>query len=607
MGERLAEYPLLRTMLLNPWFALALTGVVLTGLAVLICLPKMWTSSPEGFRPVFKVSLLDLMQARALRASAERKAAQGDHLGAAIAWQSAVGNNPGNLELYRGALRHLGAAPELPMRVAGRTLAGANWLLRLGGTNRVDFEILAGAFSRYGMSEEVYGLLQPMADDLSPELQGAYLKALFAVGGYEDFGARWEAMRDQLPDDPTLALHRTAYLAGWGPVGESEANLRTLMAAMEDVHLGPLACRLVMAVSRQRLEPDRFAEALQRQQERAMDLVVDHTQFWHLLVVTGRKAEAQRLARTFNRPPRTAYDVVVTAEALAELDLSDLCLEYLQRHAMEFGGGNNRWSVAVWATYADQLIAGRHWERLKDIATEMRALPEAQGWLSGFGRFLEGRVAFAQGAVTAARAAFEEAVTAGFPMGRVGIRVGESLSQMGFPDLALRALSPLESRFSDDVGYWRAMFDAVYALREDEVLLLKAATRAHTLEPRSVEWQFNYAAALLIGQWRVEEALGVTRRLLTQHPQSVGARINHAIALCFNGRVDEARTLLETVRLDELRGPQRAAARFGWLGVHRAQEAWEQVRTELRALDGEPMFPRQRRWVEEIRQALPVE
>jgi hypothetical protein len=41
--------------------------------------------------------------------------------------------------------------------------------------------------------------------------------------------------------------------------------------------------------------------------------------------------------------------------------------------------------------------------------------------------------------------------------------------------------------------------------------------------------------------------------------------------------------------------------------VHRAQEAWERVRADLRVLEGEPMFPRQRRWVEAIRQALPVE
>ncbi|MCZ7641004.1 MAG: hypothetical protein M5U12_36095 [Verrucomicrobia bacterium] len=95
--------------------------------------------------------------------------------------------------------------------------------------------------------------------------------------------------------------------------------------------------------------------------------------------------------------------------------------------------------------------------------------------------------------------------------------------------------------------------------------------------------------------------------MLTQHPHSVGARINHAIALCFNGRVDEARALLETVKLEKLRGPQQAAVHFGWLGVYRAQEAWNQVRAELRALEGEPMFPRQRRWLEEIRQALPVE
>jgi predicted Zn-dependent protease len=162
-----------------------------------------------------------------------------------------------------------------------------------------------------------------------------------------------------------------------------------------------------------------------------------------------------------------------------------------------------------------------------------------------------------------------------------------------------------EERFEQDLGYWRVMFDATYALREDEALLLKVASRAHALDPASVEWQFNYAAALLIGRWRVEEALGLTMQLLARHPASAGARINHAIALIYTGRVAEAEALLREVDADRLVAAQAAAYRFAFAGVHRAREDWDRVREDLRVLEGERLFPSQQRWLEQIRRAIP--
>ncbi len=606
LSERLAEYPLLRTMLLNPWFALALTGVVLLGVSVVACLPKVWRCTPKDFRPEIRVSLLDLMQARALQASAERKASQGNHLEAATAWQSALGNNPGSVELCRSALRHLSLAPELPARSIGRALGSASWLVRLGGTNQADLALIATVLDKYGMSEEVYGLLNSMTEDLSPGLEAAYLKSLFVVGKYDEFGARWETVKDSLPQDEDLALYRTAYLAGWGPPGQAPEQLAQLKLAMDDVLQGPLACRLLMAVSRKTLDAPTYAAALERQREASRDRIADHTEYWHLLRTAGRRDDARRLAREFNRPPQSPYDVVTTAEALQALDLQDECLSYLERHAGEFGGANNRWSAAVWATYADLLITRRDWEGLKNVATQMRSIPGAHQVLAGFSRFLDGRAALATGAVPAAEAAFRDAVAAGFPLGRVGIRVSNSLLQMGYADLALQALAPLESTFENDLAYWKAAFDAAYARREDDVWLLKAASRAHEIAPQDVEWQFNYAAALLIGHWRLPEALRLTWSLLNAYPESVGAQINHAIALLLNGRDEDAATLLDKVNYGQLVGQQVPAYHIAAAGVNRYRQDWPRLRADLRALDNERLFPKQRAWLNELRQAIPA-
>lgn len=605
LSERLAEFPLLRTILLNLWFATVLFLASMAGVAAMTCLPKFIVTSPPGFQPVVKVSVLDLLQAYALRRSANRLEARGDHQGAALAWQSAIANNLADPDLYRGALQQLAQAPELPMPVAVRTLGAAFWLLRLGGTNQADVGAMAAAFDKYGLADEVYTLLRPIADRLSPALEAAYLKSLFAVGRYDEFAARWEKTKELLPADPALSLCRAAWLAGWGPVASLSAARRQLQAAGDDVKLAPLACRLEMAVACKRLEVEDYRQALERLHESSLDRVQDHTVYWRLLASLGRKEEARQLAVAFSRPLSSPLEVLQIADAFSALDLDAQSLEFLSRHAAEFGGDNSTWSVAVWAAYADRLIAARDWEDLPNVATRMRAIPGAHEALDGFGYYLEGRAAYGRGAMAAAENAFTEAVKAGFPVGPVGLPAAEELLKMGYPKLALEALAPLESRFGNEVRYWRETFEAAYALRQDDTLLLKAATRAHQLDPASTEWKFNYTAALLISRRRPEEALRLTMELAARDPGSVGAALNHAIALGMNGRPDDAAKILEACTPALGNDPQRTAYHLGWLAVHRERAAWEQVRADLDNIDPQELFPSQKSWVEEIRRSLP--
>jgi tetratricopeptide (TPR) repeat protein len=606
LSEKLADYPLLRTLLLNPWFALAFFTVGLLGLGTAVCLPKVWPSTPPDFTPVIKISILDMIQARSLRASAGRHAAAGRHREAAIAWQSATANDPGNLELHRALFRHLARAPVMPLSQVNRAFRGLAWMLQLGATNQTDLELVATALDRYGLSEDVFTLLSPQADRLSPALEAAYLKALFQVGQYDEFGRRWERVQPQLAADAELALCHAAYVAGWGPLEAAVTARQQVQQALDGPRLGIYACRLEMSVCAQRLDVAGYTEALRRLQAGSHDRVLDHVRYWRLLHATGRTTEARALADTFNRPPQSGHEVVQMAEVLIALGLNAECLEYLQRQVRDFGRSYSIWSVAVWAAYADVLIAGQNWERLKEVALEMRALPAgAQAALGGFSHFLEGRVAYVQGSPDAARAAFTEAVRLGFPLGRVGVRVARQLNQMGFADLALEALRPLEPRFESDLPYWKAVFDASYVLRADDTLLLRAAVRAYELAPQSLEWKFNYAAALLIGRRRPEQALSLTLDLLETDGRTPGGLINHAIALSLNHRYDDAAEILREINPERLNEPQRVAWHMAWLDIHYEAGNWAGVRESLRHIDPAGLFPCQQRWIEEIRQAMP--
>jgi predicted Zn-dependent protease len=360
-----------------------------------------------------------------------------------------------------------------------------------------------------------------------------------------------------------------------------------------------------MAISARRFDPDSYHAALQRLQEGSDDRIIEHIRYWEVLQAAGRVSEAQRLAAAFNRPPTSAYEVVQVAEVMVAMDLVSEAMEYYRRHAPEFGFSNNVWSVGVWAAYADLLISQRQWERLKEIATQMRSIPGGHEALGGFSYFLEGRVAYAQGSLEAARASFQESVKLGFPLGRVGIRVAVQLLQMNFPGLAVETLRPLESRFQDDLGYWKAVFDASNVMRNDEALLLRAATRAHELAPDSTPWKFNYAAALLIGRRRPEEALRLTVDLVDVDGASLGGRINHAIALALNGRYDDAETVLNAIPPTEMNEAQRLSYFLAWLDVHHGRQDWEKVRLTLRNIEPDRLYPSQQRWLAEVRQSLP--
>ena len=603
-GERLADYPLLRTLLFNPWFALAFSLVSLIALGAVICLPKIWVSTPPDFKPVMRVSLLDLVQARSLSATAARHAAAGRHREAAMAWQGAALNDPGSLELHRALFRHLATAPVLPLSQVSRSLYRINWMLQLGGTNQVDLELAAQTLDRYGLAEDVFTLLAPQADHLSPALEPAYLKALFQVGRYEEFGRRWERAQATAANDPELVLCRAAYLAGWGPPEEAATHRRQVQDALDDPALGTYACRLEMVVASRRLDLEAYRTALRRLENPAEDRATDHARFWRLLHAAGRVEEARTLARSYNRPPESAYEVVQLADALQAVGLSEELVSFLQRHVLEFGYSPSVWSVAVWAAYADVLVAARQWESLKEAARQMRLVSANQAVLGGFSHFLEGWVAHVQGAREAARGLFLEAIRLGFPVGRVGLQVANQLNQLGYPDLALETLLPLETRFGDLVEYWRAVFRACYILRNDDTLLLRAALRAHELEPANPDGKFNYAAALLISRRRPEQALGLTFDLLSWDGAKLGGRINHAIALALNRRLDEAAEILRAVETEPLNTIQREAWLLGWLEIYHARQDWAGVRECLAQLESVPLFPSQQRWMESIRRDL---
>ncbi|MBI4325180.1 MAG: hypothetical protein HY674_07930 [Chloroflexi bacterium] len=104
LSRKLIYYPLLRMLLFKVWFRIIFFCLVLLIVFLSLFLPKIWTTSPDGFMPVIKVSGLDLAQAWSLKRNARRAATAGRLNDASYSWMAAIANNPADPEAIRSFL-----------------------------------------------------------------------------------------------------------------------------------------------------------------------------------------------------------------------------------------------------------------------------------------------------------------------------------------------------------------------------------------------------------------------------------------------------------------------------------------------------------------------
>lgn len=605
LAERFAEFGLLRTLLLNKWFALSFVLIVLLALLVALGLPKMWRMTPEGFLPEVRVSLLDLAQSWSLRRKAEELTAQGKAEDAVVAWQAAFANNMSDVGTLRGALKGLLALREVDRRSAAAAVWQAGWLMRLGETNQTDMDLVIQVFDRSDLPEEVYSLLSKKSDQLSPIQRGPYLRALFKLGLVNEFGRRWQTERETFANDPVMELYDAAYQSGWGAASEVTAGRERLAEAAEHPETRNTANRLLMIVATKLNDPEAYRAALDRMQDRRNDRLQDHVGYWRLLANAGRKEEAVRMAQEYVVPPGNPFELVRLAEAYVGLGMSTEALTVLRRHSEFLGNVDSTWSVAVWALYGDLLIDAKQWNELVEVAGQMRLMDRAKIMLQGLSYFFEGRARYGLSQFDLAFSLFRDAAKYPFPTAQMGLQAAITVARMSQFEIARELLLPLEADLADTPEYWQSLFDVAYSLRTDDALVLKAATRARELQPRSLVWSANYAAALLITRQRPDEALRLTLGFMLENPNSLVARVNHALALIMNQRNDEAADILRTINVAALDPHEATVFNLVSFELHLNRQDYDRATAAAERIDPKFLFPSQIRWLQQAKQRLP--
>ncbi|MFN0069175.1 MAG: hypothetical protein ACKVYV_16255 [Limisphaerales bacterium] len=592
LAQRLERFPLLRVLVFDRWFRLALILLILALLAGTALMLPVWNTSPAHIPRVNRIKLLDFVQAGLFKRRAREAEQEGRWEDALTAWRTAMLNNRADLEANRGLLQSLRDRPDAKPQYTVLGLITAGQLLQHSQTNLQDVALAAEFDEKYRLSDLALQRLAPWREEFTPRHEAAWARTLFGAGRVEEFEAAQEAGRVAFDADPLTALYRDAWLGGWGSVDKGVDARARLEAAAAKPETAATAARLLLFVAAQRRDAASYGRWLAELEKLASDGIAQHALHWRLLAASGQLDKARELAAAFTRQPELAMDALRVAEALEVLQLTDEALNYLAQVSPRFV--NN---PEMWIGYASLLLRHQKWEELRRIALMMRQVSASQDPLTAFSHYLEARADLGRGRTIPAREALKRLEsTAVHLTPSLALAVAAGLVDAGQPTLAQQILLPHAETLAFLPEYWSQRFRAAYALRE-VAGMDTASQKLLELQPRNPLWKNNRAAVLLITRADPTEALSLTLQVMNSQPGATAARINHALSLLQNQRTDEAAGLLATItpaRLAEAEAAAFHVARAEMLAQRREIAA---ALREARLVDPAQLMPPQAEWL----------
>ncbi len=582
----------------EPKFRWALAGLVLLGLFIGGMLPKIWITSPEGFDPVVKVSGLDLIQARSLRHSAVRHADNGEVSEAMSAWHSAIANNMGDPDSFRGILRYGLGVDHLEQRWVLPMLQQAGWLMRLSKTNQADLELACAVYQRNELHETVARLLSDTNRVLSVQGNAILARSLFESGRMAEFGELWKKSGDQLQVNPDMQVLRAAWGAGWGPAVGMQAAAKALADATTKPDLATNALRLQLAVQAQRMDTAGVDDTFQRLQSLRADRLTDHVRYWLLLDFLGRRQQAIDRARNFVTQPQTASEAEVLLRAWSRLGQYDLAVDFGTKQMANYPN-----ATQLWLLLSRMLVAAQKWDEVRSVAVEIRNNHRMSRILGGYTYYLEGVAEHGAGFSSRAEAAFRSLLRQPPDDPMLTFEAASEIQRLGYAEPARELYRTLEKTMGDKLVFWQQMAKAAHDTHET-ALLVAACEKAHQIEPNNLVLANNHAAALLITRSNATEAVKLTMAVLSKAPESSIARINHALALAQMARYDDAEAELGKLQITSLDEQEQTFYHFALLDCDAGRGRLEEARKEIELVELRYLFPPQIEWMTQMRVRL---
>ena len=555
---------LVRHLVHEPSFLVALVALLICGLGVVVVIPKIWNASPPGSSRVVRVSLLDYIQAWNLRRTAVNAAAEGKWDEAQVAWRTAIVNNPADARLHRGTLGMLRDAPWVHSANLSLALYCGESLMELTGTNRADSGLIADVLVRHRMPDVAIEVLKPWEQEWTPAEESIVLRAWFGSGRIPLFESRWQKMAGRGDGDERLKLYRAALDAVGQPVKAVE-GLERLRAALGNWPDRVEAARLICWAAQKRQDLTDYGKGLSVLRELGSAMVQDEVGEWQLLGHVDRRDDAVKAAREYRGvPPSTPMEAIQLVRAWTELGLGDLGVAMFKDHIARYGS-----VFEVWAAYFDLLMERRLWDEVRKEAAGLRANLSGRDDVVAMTWYAEAIADLSEGRSTAARTYLRRLKECTISSPTILLRLASGLIQAGEQEVSSELLQRAEPALGKQPDYWIQVIIGAQS-RRDVDGMQRATERLLQISPSSLIGLNMKLGLMLLKRESSAEALTLSMRLTSGGGGvSSGAMINHAVALLQNARTAEAGavlTKLDTKRLAPLELAAWQVAQVEFLG-----------------------------------------
>ncbi len=561
--EALLTNGLLRALVHEPSFLVAVIGVLVCGVGVVVMIPKVWDPAPPGFSRTVRVSLLDYVQAWNLRRTAERARGEGEWNESLVAWRTAMANNLADARLHRGLLGVLRDAPWVHSGNLGLALFSGELLVELGGTNRADCVLVSEVAVRHRLPEVAVQLLRGWRGEFTAEEESVWMRALLLGGDVAGFEAAWRAAGSGRVGDGRLGLYRAA-LDALGAPGVAVEAMDRLRAAMEDPGTRFEGARLLCWAALRRDDLGSYERGLAVLRELGSSTVFDEAGAWTLLARRDRVEEAREAARGYRGvPPPTPMEAIHLARAWNDLGLGDMAVAMFVAHVERYGLVQE-----VWATYLDLLIGRRQWDDVRRVSSQLRGLAAGQDDMAAMAWYADAVADLSQERRASARGHLGRLLDAEVKNSAVALRLATGLTQLGEGEVAWKLLVRHEEGLKGVAEYWLRRLMVAQGRRDVEGMEV-ATERLLALRPGDVLALNVRLGLLLLRRESPAEALALSLQLGSGGAVNAGALINHAAALLQNARTAEAGAVLARLNPGQLTPQERAAweaARVEYLG-----------------------------------------
>ena len=193
---------------------------------------KLWRTTPDGFKPVIKVSMIDRIQGWSLYRSAGQSVAKQDFYLANIAYRLAAANDPGNPDYFRKYLEVM-QHEQSSSTLGAECFRYGSWLLRLTQTNQTDLDLFVSTMEHCRQYSDISRLLETKIETRTSVQYSAYMRGLFHLRSYHAFRDLWPKTAEPLASDPLLAIYAQAVTVILDKQTADIAALQALYAPIE--------------------------------------------------------------------------------------------------------------------------------------------------------------------------------------------------------------------------------------------------------------------------------------------------------------------------------------------------------------------------------------